>query len=346
MKMKILLGSRSFAPALGGIETVSRLLAEQWQRSGHQVVVVTSTTSSNADDLPYRVIRRPKTAGLFTLLRWADVFFQNNVSLHTGWPALLFRRPWVVATQTWMGRAGGGSAWSRRVKLLALKRAKNVYISRAVATHVGLPGEIIPNPYDSATFRPYDDVPRDRDLVFVGRLVADKGVDVLLQAIAQLKSRGIIPSTTIIGGGPEDATLCRLARELGLDLHVTFAGMQRETELARMIARHRIMVIPSRWEEPFGVVALEGIACGCAVVGSNRGGLPEAIGPCGVTFPNGSADSLAEVLERLLDGNSGFVSALLDQAPGHLSKHAPDVVARRYLEIFDPEAGSRECNRN
>jgi glycosyltransferase involved in cell wall biosynthesis len=219
------------------------------------------------------------------------------------------------------------------MKSLALKRAKNIYISRTVAAHVGLPGAIIPNPYDDATFRPFADIPRDLDLVFVGRLVSDKGVDILLHALAKLRSRGVKPNATIIGTGSEETGLRDMTRRLELTEQVVFAGTQRGNDLSRMIARHRIMVVPSRWAEPFGVVALEGIACGCAVVGSNEGGLPEAIGPCGVTFPNGSADSLADAIDGLLR-DARQLAAMREAATAHLAKHAPDAIARLYLEAF------------
>jgi glycosyltransferase involved in cell wall biosynthesis len=202
-----------------------------------------------------------------------------------------------------------------------------------VAANVGLPGDIIPNPYDDAMFRSFADVPKDLDLVFVGRLVSDKGVDILLQALDQLKNRGVRPSATIIGTGPEEVELRAMTQRLDLAEQVVFAGTLRGNELARRLARHRIIVVPSRWAEPFGVVALEGIACGCAVIGSTDGGLPEAIGPCGVTFPNGSADLLADAIERLLrDGRQ--LAAMHEAATAHLAKHAPDVIARQYLELF------------
>jgi len=312
---------------------VSRLLAEQWQRMGHEVTVATTTPSPTPDDSCYRVIRQPGAASVFGLVKWADVVFQNNISLRTAWPLAFIHRPWFVTTAIWLGTADQRGGLAVKMKSLALKRARNVYISRTVAAHVGLPGAIIPNPYDDATFRPFADIPKDLDLVFVGRLVSDKGVDILLQALAQLKHRGVKPNTTIIGTGSEEAGLRDMTRRLDLTEQVVFAGTQRGNDLSRMVARHRIMVVPSRWAEPFGVVALEGIACGCAVIGSIDGGLPEAIGPCGVTFPNGSADSLADAIERLLrDGRQ--LAAMREAATAHLAKHAPDVIARLYLEAF------------
>ena len=79
-----------------------------------------------------------------------------------------------------------------------------------------------------------------------------------------------------------------------------FVGGKFGDELATLLNQHRIMVVPSRWPEPFGLVALEGIACGCAVGGSEEGGLKEAMGPCGISFKNSDYSSLAAALDRRL----------------------------------------------
>ena len=94
------------------------------------------------------------------------------------------------------------------------------------------------------------------------------------------------------------------------------------------------MVVPSLWAEPFGIVALEGIGCGCVVVGSEAGGLPDAIGPCGVTFPNGDVTALTAKLRSLLmDGSS--VNRLRACASTHLAKHTASAAGAAYLRIFE-----------
>jgi glycosyltransferase involved in cell wall biosynthesis len=93
------------------------------------------------------------------------------------------------------------------------------------------------------------------------------------------------------------------------------------------------MVIPSVYEEGFGVVALEGIACGLVPVGSNFGGLPGAIGPCGATFPLGDDCSLANLLSNLLSDHDRL-ARYRSEAASHLARHDPDVVANRYIECF------------
>jgi glycosyltransferase involved in cell wall biosynthesis len=102
--------------------------------------------------------------------------------------------------------------------------------------------------------------------------------------------------------------------------------------------RHRILVAPSRYQEPFGLVALEGVACGCVAVGSSGADLPEAIGhPCGLTFPNGDVEAMTGCLERaLLDPD--LRAELRAQAADHLRRHRPEVVAKEYLDVMEVAA--------
>src|SRR3954471_25093450 len=289
--MKILFSSYAFSPSVGGIESVSEILAERFVASGHHVELVTETPAKGSEQFNYSVTRQPNFWKLFALLRWADVFFQNNISLRSLLPALLAGKPTVVAHQTWIRSASGHIGWSDRVKRMLLPRVANVAISQAIADDLPRSCPIIPNPYRDALFRTIPNVARDRSLVFLGRLVSEKGVDLLFRALRDLREDGITPDLTIIGTGPEEPNLRDLRDELKLGEQIVFAGAKSGTELAMLLNRHRVMVVPSRWAEPFGVVALEGIACGCAVIGSENGGLREAMGPCGIAFKNGDQQS-------------------------------------------------------
>jgi len=97
------------------------------------------------------------------------------------------------------------------------------------------------------------------------------------------------------------------------------------------------MAVPSRWAEPFGIVALEGIACGCAVVGTALGGLPEAIGPCGITVPNGDSSAMGQALRSLLD-DDGLCADYRSSAIVHLARHSRSEVARSYLRVLESAA--------
>ena len=148
-----------------------------------------------------------------------------------------------------------------------------------------------------------------------------------------LRAGGLTVSLPVIGSGPEENALQALAQAPGIAGQIDFVGPKSGMELARLLNAHRILAVPSRWAEPFGIVALEGIACGCVVVGSQEGGLPDAIGPCGATFPNGSAQALAAAIRETLTC-AGRLEQLRAGASEHLASHTAHAVAAAYIEIF------------
>lgn len=338
--MKILLLSHAFYPHIGGLETVARVLADEFLALGHEVRLVTPSpaevdgrVSDDARMFRFPVYRRPGPETLVELTRWCDVFFQNNISLQTLWPLLFIHRPWVVAHQTWLTRDDGTVGWRDRLKMLMIRFGSPVAISRAVADPLPVPAAIIGNPYQAELFGLRPDVPRDRPLAFLGRLVSDKGMDLLLEALDILRREdGMAPPLTVIGDGPERGALESFAR--GHGEQVEFVGQKTGEELVRLLNAHRVLVVPSRLAEPFGVVALEGAACGCIVVGSNLGGLPDSVGPCGLLFPNHDAPALAVTLRRALT-DEALRAEVAAAAPAHLARHSPRRIAERYLEIFE-----------
>jgi glycosyltransferase involved in cell wall biosynthesis len=333
--MKILISSHAFPPDVGGLETVARVLADTFTALGNEVRVVTQSLAPEQDPaaFAYPVYRRPDAKTLWRQVRWCDILFQNNISLGSLWPALILRRPWVAAQQMWLTRVGGAQGWQDWLKRQVIRRGAATAISRAIAKELPIPATLIGNPYEMEQFRLLPEVPRARDLVFLARLVSDKGGDVLFDALAALKKEGLMPNLTVIGDGPEAGNLRRQAEALCVADQIDFAGKMTGEPLARALNAHEIMVVPSRLPEPFGVVALEGIACGCALIGSAEGGLPDAIGPCGILFPNGDAGALAQGIKRLML-DAGLRGSLRAEAAAHLAKHTPRGIAEAYLAVF------------
>ena len=326
--------SHVFEPSVGGLETVSMMLALEFVARGHEVCVATQTPGTEKPGLPFRVIRRPAPLELLRLTYWSEVMFHNNISLNAAWPLLFIRRPWVIAHHTWIPKGGSLRGLKGYLKLALLGRARCISISNAIAAQAKTPSTVIPNAYNDHLFRKLDDVRRCNDLVFVGRLVSDKGVDILLKSLSRLREQGCaIPQLTIIGDGPEESKLRRMVNDLNLGSSVKFAGRMQGEQLARELNAHSIMVVPSLWNEPFGIVALEGIACGCVVAASAGGGLSDAVGPCGLTFPNGDADALADCLRELLD-NPERVNELRRHADEHLARHTKELVVSSYLDVL------------
>lgn len=332
--MNILILSHAFYPSVGGTEEVGQVLAREFTSRGHVVRVVTQTAATGLVEFPFEIIRQPSPAALLRLTRWSDVFFQNTISLRSVWPLLLVRRAFVIAHHTWIARVDGRIGWRDQWKRLVLSRAKNIAVSRAIAELLGSPAEVIGNPYRDDLFREGGAITRERELVFVGRLVSDKGADILIDALALLGEANCRPKLTIIGGGPEEGLLRQQCQRLGLDAQVEFAGVQRGPELARSLNRHRFIVVPSRWQEPFGLVALEGAACGCRPVVARSGALPEAAGPGAFVFERGSAPDLADKL-RAAFSDDPRSSDRWRPDPNYLARHKAGVVADRYLQVFE-----------
>jgi glycogen synthase len=342
--MKILLSSHFFHPSVGGTQEVSLVLATEFERAGHEVRVVTTTRESDGQKFPFEIVRRPSPARLLELVDWSDVVFHNNISLRTCWPLLIVRRPWVIAHHTWISRTDSSLGLRDRIKRFLARFATNVAVSRPVADHLSVPSTIISNPYRDELFRRDCSVWRERDLIFVGRLVPDKGVDTLLSALKHLKNRAFFPCLSIIGSGPELSRLSSMVEQLHLREQVSFLGTMTKEELVRELNRHRVIVVPSRWQEPFGLVALEGVACGCRAIIAESGGLREAAGPLAVVFKHGSDRALADTIEQTLkqpfdwDGYWRAVEV-------HLRGHRASEVARQYLKVITRSSVARKSRR-
>lgn len=137
---------------------------------------------------------------------------------------------------------------------------------------------------------------------YVGRLVHEKGVDVLLEALAQLPDDFIL---ALVGSGPLAADLARLSAERRLAGRVRWLGRVPRESIPEHLSAFDAMVLPSRsipvWREQFGMALVEAMLCETPVVGSSCGAIPEVIGEAGLVFPEGDAAALADRLRRLAD---------------------------------------------
>lgn len=330
--MRILVYSPVFAPSVGGLEFMADVLASEFVELKQEVVVVTTTADPAGTRFPYRVARSPSARGLVGLFRWSDVVLQMNMSLRGLWPFALVRRPLVVGHNGFYRRDLGRLGIRDRLKYWVARFVTNVACSEAVKADLPAGTVVIGNAYNDAVFTRGSGRP-ERDVVFVGRLVSEKGADLLLESLAELHESGLRPTLTIVGFGPEENRLRVLCDERRLRDTVNFHGRAGGAELAQLLQRHRIMVVPSR-NEGFGVVALEGIASGCVVVGSDAGGLPEAIGACGKLFPNGNSAELARILAALLRDES-MCEEFRKGRDRHLARFSRRNVALGYLAVLE-----------
>jgi len=164
----------------------------------------------------------------------------------------------------------------------------------------GVPHGMSPPAIDSGSGLP--------TVVFVGRLVEDKGADIAVRAMRALKG---IANLNIVGDGPQRPALEDLARELSLEETVHFSGQVSDDQRGQMIANAFAMVVPSRHEELFGMVAVEGALSSLPVVAASRGGLPEVVKhrETGIIIPPDDPTALSAALRGLLN-DRGVASAM------------------------------------
>jgi glycosyltransferase involved in cell wall biosynthesis len=138
--------------------------------------------------------------------------------------------------------------------------------------------------------------------VVVARLSREKGVDVAVRAFAIARERVAEARLLVIGDGPERAALERLTAELGLGGAVRFAGRLSRAEAQARAVPAWVQLVPSVWDEPFGLVAAEAMMRGTAVIASGSGGLAEIVedGLTGWLHRPGECGALAEPLTRVL----------------------------------------------
>ncbi len=196
--------------------------------------------------------------------------------------------------------------FSVRCERFWLARADRLFavssrIARELAEHYRppRPPTVLPNGVDADFFAYRDDAARRDLLLYVGRLGPRKGLGTLLRAFALLDSR--TTRLMLLGSGPLEASLRRLARTLGVADRVVFAGSGDRTRVRDALWRCRLFVLPSAYEG-MSLALLEAMAAGAPVVTTEACALP-AIGspPPLAVVPARDHRALAVTLARLLD---------------------------------------------
>ncbi|OPY79859.1 MAG: Alpha-D-kanosaminyltransferase [Syntrophorhabdus sp. PtaU1.Bin153] len=172
-----------------------------------------------------------------------------------------------------------------------------------------------------------------RRICGIGRLVRDKGFDILITAIAGLKTRGYNVICDIYGDGPEAEDLNRQIFALGVSESVVLSGV--ENNVRRVLVNYEILVIPSRTES-FGITALEAFDASVPVVASDIEGLRELVihGYSGMCFKSEDPNSLANALEDLLE-DTDIRQSVISNGYKVLDKHLPgDAFLQEYREFY------------
>lgn len=138
-------------------------------------------------------------------------------------------------------------------------------------------------------------------VAYAGRLVPEKGLKVLLEAIARVPEVRLL----LVGTGPEREVLERRTGALGVAARVRFLGGLPSTQMTEFFRSVDVLVLPSltraNWKEQFGRVLIEAMAAGAAVIGSDSGEIPSVIGDAGLVVAEGDVHALALAIEKLRD---------------------------------------------
>ena len=177
----------------------------------------------------------------------------------------------------------------------------------------------------------------DKVIAFVGDLIPRKGTDILLTAVSRLTDR---PWRLLIAGaGPEEEHLKSMVANAGLKNRVHFLGLVVPDMAASVLSAADIAVIPSR-KEPFGLVAIEAMASGTAVVAAAVGGLQEIVRNWqnGVLYSGNSAQNLADCVVKLLDSDD-LRSSLVKAGLKDVQQYDMHLQVRKMTQIFDELLG-------
>ncbi len=171
---------------------------------------------------------------------------------------------------------------------------------------------------------------------FVGRLVPERGLDVLLRACVKLYGAWTL---TIAGTGPDQERLEALAERLGIASRVTWLGGIPRSELVNLWPRLDCLVAPSRaspgWVETYPIQVLEAMGQGVAVVVSDSGALPESVGKAGMVFTDGHPDGLTEALSQLLEDAELRERLAAEGRRRVIAEYVDDAIARKTLAFWE-----------
>lgn len=296
-----------------------------------------------------RWTRRRLTAGDIALLQVGNIrpagYVAALLRARTGVPYVLFvhgkdlmkeeRKTRRSRRARWTGRhvlAGAAAiiANSRATAARAERLLSSLNVDptgRVHAVHPGTdPGRFTPDAPGSAAWRRRLAPGGERVLLSVSRLMARKGVDTALEALARIAPTHRDVVYIIAGDGPERPRLERLAVELGVTDRVRFLGPVDDAELPALYAAADLFILPVREEpgddevEGFGIVFCEAAAAGLPVIAGDSGGVAEAVRPgeTALLVPPRDAAATAAALARLLDDDD------VRRAMGRAGRHAAE----------------------
>ncbi|HVB61613.1 MAG TPA: glycosyltransferase [Ktedonobacteraceae bacterium] len=170
---------------------------------------------------------------------------------------------------------------------------------------------------------------------FVGRIKPDKGLNILVDALAQLPDSCQL---VFVGNGPMRGELEQQAARLVLAERVTFKGSVPTYDIPGEIQRLDALVLPSvtrpNWKEQFGRTLAEAMACETPVIGSRSGEIPYVIGDAGLTFDEGNTQELAACIRQLLDDSDLYARLTIKGRQRVLENYTQEQIARQTYKVY------------
>jgi len=311
-----------FGPAsVGGVGIVARLLAGA--PDFRSLVIGGPQASPPYADIPFLAVRpalwwpgnvniRYGAALAWTLARADPALIEvHNRPELALWLARRFRRRPVMLflhnDPQRMRRARTAADRTRLLNTLARIVTVSDYLRRRLLEGVAAPARspaVVPNPIDLAALPPLG--PRQRLILFAGRIVREKGPDAFVAACATALPHlpgwhaEMIGADRFRADSPETG-FSRLTRAAAERAGVRAPGYRDRNSILQAMARAAIVVVPSRWQEPFGLVALEALASGAALICADRGGLREVAGDAAIYVDPDDPAALSAAIRALAD---------------------------------------------
>lgn len=221
--------------------------------------------------------------------------------------------------------------------------AASRFLAKDIERQLDLAGgsvAVTPMPVDLAHFGSGRKSPKAMPprILFAGNLVPAKGVDVLIEAVGLLRDRGVACELRILGAGPARDQLAAQIATRALGGVATIAPFVTQAQMPAEYGAAAVTVLPSRGQaEGLGLVLVEALLAGSAVVGTPAGGIPEVVedGVTGLITPDGDAAALADRLGRLLH-DPALRDRLTEQGATRVrTTYALDTAVDTFLSLFD-----------
>lgn len=207
---------------------------------------------------------------------------------------------------------------------------------------VAIPSDVhafAPDATKRAEWRRRVGLPEDALLIgYAGKLVEEKGLRTLMRAFAEVARANAQAHLVLVGGGPLHDELVASATEMGVSERVHLPGVIHNSDLPWFMNALDVFVLPSEtrsnWREQFGRVAVEAMACGVPVLGSDSGEIPTVLGDAGIVFHEGDSAELARHLSCLLAGPDERARLSRAGRERVLRLFSVEQVARRHYELY------------